>query len=238
MVRRLAARSQRRSAQQNLFPTATDGCRSGINPMRASEASGPDGQCARDINGRYKDGILKTCGCQAHLSLVALCSCALPRSASGAARGGGGVDGRAPVVRAFEWPVKAIPVKQAADLGSSCRILGVLVSDPLNSFGMSSHESWSPWYPFEGYDIGFYAPLDKGGVYCIADSGKNPVYVGMTKSLQERLGEHRSGSSDQSECIRAEGGEQFRFLVIENTASRESVEALLLGLRPTPCNRR
>ena len=63
----------------------------------------------------------------------------------------------------------------------------------LNSFGMSKHESWSAWYPFKGYAIGFHAPSDKGGVYCIADAGENPVYVGMAKNLLKALGRAPEG---------------------------------------------
>ena len=95
---------------------------------------------------------------------------------------------------------------------------------------------WPDWYPFEGEEIGFQAPSDKGGVYCIADSRENLVYVGKAESFLERLAEHENGSSDQSECIRNSGGKFFRFIVIENTEERESFEGVLLQLVPTPCN--
>ena len=100
--------------------------------------------------------------------------------------------------------------------------------------GMGRHESWSPWFPFGGNDIGCHAPSDKGGVYCIADSGEKPVYVGMAESLHARLAAHQRGSSDQSECIRDEGGMQFRFVVIENPAERERFEAMLREMDPPP----
>ena len=97
-------------------------------------------------------------------------------------------------------------------------------------------EDWSDWYPFEGYEIGFRAPSDQGGVYCIADSKEKLVYVGMAESLLERLADHESGSSDQSACIRNSGGKFFRFIVIEDAEERESFEAAQLRLVPTPCN--
>ncbi len=96
--------------------------------------------------------------------------------------------------------------------------------------------NWSDWYPFEGNEIGFRAPSDEGGVYCIADSGKNSVYVGRAESLLERLAEHQRGSSDQSACIRDSGGKLFRFMVIEDPEERESIEGVLIRLDPTPCN--
>ena len=97
-------------------------------------------------------------------------------------------------------------------------------------------ENWSEWFPFEGYEIGWHAPSDLGGVYQIADGEENVVYIGMTESLLERLGEHESGSSDQAACIRDAGGKQFRFLVIEDSKERETVEGVLRNLVHTPCN--
>ena len=99
-----------------------------------------------------------------------------------------------------------------------------------------SENNWSDWYPFEGYEIGWQAPSDKGGVYYIADSAKNPVYVGKAESLLERLAEHEKGSSDQSACIRDNGGKFFRFMVIEDLAKRKSVEGVLREMGSC-CNR-
>ena len=103
----------------------------------------------------------------------------------------------------------------------------------VNSMG---DDNWSDWYPFEGDEIGFQAPSDEGGVYCIADSRENVVYVGRAESLLERLAEHESGSSDQSACIRNSGGKFFRFMVIKNFEERESFEGMLLRQVSTPCN--
>ena len=58
----------------------------------------------------------------------------------------------------------------------------------MNSIGEGD---WSDWYAFDGDGIGFQAPSDKGGVRRIADSGENPVYVGRSESLLERLTEHQ-----------------------------------------------
>ncbi len=96
--------------------------------------------------------------------------------------------------------------------------------------------NWSDWYDFEGYEIGFNTPSDKGGVYCIGNLEKAPVYIGRTESLLERLKQHERGHSDQSACIRARGGMYFRFCVIEDPEERETFEGVLLHLAPTPCN--
>ena len=112
-------------------------------------------------------------------------------------------------------------------------LTGQLKRFMVNSMGDGN---WSDWYPFEGDEIGFQAPSDEGGVYCIADSRGSRVYVGRAESLLERLAEHASGSSDQSACIRDSGGKVFRFMVIEDSEERESFEGMLLRQGPTPCN--
>ena len=96
--------------------------------------------------------------------------------------------------------------------------------------------AWADWHSFDEFTIAFYTRSGEGGVYCIADGRKDPVYVGSTKSLSRRLLDHCRGVSDQSSCILNSGAKFFRSIVIEDPEERKTFEAMLLELGDTPCN--
>lgn len=90
------------------------------------------------------------------------------------------------------------------------------------------------WHGFTVEAIGENAPRDPG-VYRI-DNMPSAIYVGESKSIQERLLEHCRHISDQSECIYSRGPKFFLYNIVRDRKTRLITEALWRARLNPPCN--
>ena len=78
---------------------------------------------------------------------------------------------------------------------------------------------------------------NSAGVYQI-DAGSTVVYVGQSRTIRDRLLEHKKGESDQSGCINGQGSDWFRYELIADEKKRlEREKELIEELNPV-CNQK
>lgn len=74
----------------------------------------------------------------------------------------------------------------------------------------------------------------KPGGYIVVNGQNEPIYVGQTANLAERIGDHRG---DRFHCMHRHGPVAIWFEEIANQAQRLRREAELILQYAPPCNR-